>query len=517
MKMVKYWQWGWIWIFSIWSCTDALDVQPKNSVTFLKALSDEREIEIALGSVEYGLKQDVLISVNTVSFPEIYGWINDDGATSSQTAEFLAPTNSAYVFRSWSGWYSVIARANLVIPYLDQVKMTAERRNYYLGQVYFFKAFCYYNLILKWGDVPYIHEHTILDPIPKTPWVIVADSAIAMAERAARLLPEADDAVHYNGGAVLHRSAPSKGAAYTLMAYLYAWKAGAKYVSRPEYRDYDEEECWKRAEKACSYVVDSCRSYALAGSAEEMCTETLVGDSREGIFETVLKDRWLESGGLGEYPLLAKYFVRYPLVNGADAWYQNAGAYVISAATVSKMYPGTDERRQAFFYRFDNGERTKDKNSAFLYKWREAVLNTTPGKNYGRFQNINQNKIWFRLADVILLRGECRARLGNDAGAIADINRIRERSGASLYAPSDYPGRDVRFAVFKEREKELLYEGFRWFDIIRNGYIREMLKGGYKTASNQDFVDGCMFLGVASLAFERNTLMRQNVYWWKNL
>lgn len=506
-----------ILLCTLLSCTDMLDVKPKNSVTFLDALANEREIEVALGAVENGIKKDILLNSNPIqTYPELYGWVNDKNA-SGGGAQFLEPTNSSYIFMDWSGWYRVIARANLVIPYLDQVQMTDRRRNYYLGQVYFFKAFCYYMLLTKWGDVPYMHTAVELEAIPKTSWTIVADSAIVMAERAANLLPEADDAVHYDGTAVQHRSTPSKGSAYTLLAYLYSWKAGAKYLARPEYRDYDEQHYWQKAEIACTYVIDSCSSYQLAPSPEEVCTTVMPGDSREGIFETVMKDFWGEcdySSQRSTYFMLSKYFIRWPILHSDETGSKEFGSYMISANTVQTMYPGSDERRNAYFYEFDESG-VSGNAGAYLYKWRDAIYETTPGNNYGRFININENRIWFRLADVILLRGECRARLGNDAGAIQDINRIRLRANAAAYSPSDYPGKDVRFAVFKEREKELLLEGYRWFDIIRNGYIRDLLPGGYKKATNQDLVDGCMFLGVSSAAFERNTLMRQNTYWSK--
>ena len=61
----------------------------------------------------------------------------------------------------------------------------------------------------------------------------------------------------------------------------------------------------------------------------------------------------------------------------------------------------------------------------------------------------------------------------------------------------------------------MLFEGQRYYDIIRNGYVRRELDGGYKTASDQDFIDGALFLTLDERAFVRNPLMRQNKYWLK--
>lgn len=67
---------------------------------------------------------------------------------------------------------------------------------------------------------------------------------------------------------------------------------------------------------------------------------------------------------------------------------------------------------------------------AYPYKWRYGYYKDDGWGKYWR--NINQNKIWWRLADIILLRAECRARLGGEyvAGAIEDLNTIRRRANA---------------------------------------------------------------------------------------
>lgn len=138
----------------------------------------------------------------------------------------------------------------------------------------------------------------------------------------------------------------------------------------------------------------------------------------------------------------------------------------------------------------------------------------TSGPNVGKTLNVNQNKIWWRLADIYLLRAECRSRLGGEytAGAIDDLNKVRERSKATLYNASEYGG-DLRYTIFKEREKELIMEGQRYYDIIRNGYVRTELAGEFKTVTDQDLIDGALFCMISKKAFSQNPLLRQNTYW----
>jgi hypothetical protein len=69
--------------------------------------------------------------------------------------------------------------------------------------------------------------------------------------------------------------------------------------------------------------------------------------------------------------------------------------------------------------------------------------------------------VFLRLADVILMRAEAAFRLGKAADALADVNRIRTRSGV---APLTAITAD---AILAERGRELAWEGWRRNDLIR--------------------------------------------------
>ena len=69
--------------------------------------------------------------------------------------------------------------------------------------------------------------------------------------------------------------------------------------------------------------------------------------------------------------------------------------------------------------------------------------------------------------------------------------------------------------IEKEREKELLMEGTRYFDVLRNGYYKTELYGNFRNVSDQDVVDGVFFNALESTLYWDNPLMRQNTYWLK--
>jgi len=78
---------------------------------------------------------------------------------------------------------------------------------------------------------------------------------------------------------------------------------------------------------------------------------------------------------------------------------------------------------------------------------------------------------YIRLSEIYLNRAEAYAKMGNSAGALADVNLIRERAGLSgeaLYTSGNLGNRSVLDVVLEERRLELAYEGHRGFDLTRN-------------------------------------------------
>lgn len=498
-------------------CEEMLEMEPKNSLTYGSNVT-EKELE---ASFQGGLSQ--VRTYMMMFYNNSSNYVNGEYADEVTDYSMLLRRNldpqmiPGDASIGWREHYNVISIANRTIYLAEHTDLAQDRKDFYAGEGYFLKAFAYYELLKEWGDCVLIKDEVKPRPVAKSPWTEVADYAIEMAQKAVDLLPDFDEITDSDGQPVHYKHTPCKGAANTLLAYLCAWKAGGKYFAQENQRNYDERELWLKAEKACSWVIDSS-VYELAASPEEVCTEVLVGDSKESIYETVYKDQWVEMGAM--YQSLnfcpARMYEQYPINPLATPAFNDYVSFRIKNSTVREMFPDGDLRRDAYFYEFekmadpDSVEITKD--FAYPYKWREGYYQDNGWSMW--WANINQNKIWWRLADVILLRAECRARLGGEhvAGAIEDLNMIRRRANAKLYDASEYGG-DLRYAIFKEREKELLMEGHRYYDVIRNGYVRTELDEGFRNASDQDFIEGCFFNTIGNGAFDGNTLMRQNTYW----
>ncbi|WP_065220061.1 MULTISPECIES: RagB/SusD family nutrient uptake outer membrane protein [Butyricimonas] len=502
------------------ACVDALDMTPENSVTFMNVFETERELEIGVMGAEASVRNEM--AGQDLAPNGEYSDYFEEGAF----ALLQEHQPFAYII-DWGWFYRTISYANAPLPYIDKIDMPQERRDFYKGQIYFFKAFAYLHIVRLCGDCVLIRDEVETTPQGQTSWIKVIDYAIGLAKEAVRLLPEWDKLTDANGNAVTHRARPCKGAANALLAHLCAWKAGCKYMAKPEDRNYDEQELWKIAEQACTDIIKREDIYKLADTPEDMCESTLVGGSMESIFESIFRNYWDELAQTKwdqsmAYTSMARFYQGYPVVTGSTMGEIQYMRNRITNETVERMFPEDDLRRDAWFYRYEYMRDSVDSEItggyAYPYKYRKAYVSTDGGAGGGYFINFDANKIWWRLADIILLRAECRARLGGSylQGAIDDLNTIRIRAKAKLYDASEYGG-NLRYAIFKEREKEFLIEGGRWFDVLRNEYYKTELYGGFRSVSVQDIVDGVFFGAITSSYFWDNPLLRQNVYWQRRM
>lgn len=82
--------------------------------------------------------------------------------------------------------------------------------------------------------------------------------------------------------------------------------------------------------------------------------------------------------------------------------------------------------------------------------------------------NLFRDEYIIRLPETILLRAEAKQRLGNKAGAAADVNLLRARAQCSYMVTA--ADMDDKFAtILDERARELVYEECRWNTLLRMG------------------------------------------------
>ena len=168
--------------------------------------------------------------------------------------------------QGWSGTYSVIRQANLILSKIDEIPDYDEaEKKKVLGQTYFFRAFHYFDLIRTFGDVPYVDRPLELsdqEGITRTPREQVYQHVMEDLDKAIEYLPVSWPASDY--GRV------TKGAALAMKAraalYYGNWQVAAdnakKVMDQETYELWDKNNTGKYAELFWE-TADGCDEFIL--------------------------------------------------------------------------------------------------------------------------------------------------------------------------------------------------------------------------------------------------------------
>ena len=497
------------------ACDSLLDVVPENALTIGNYLKDEKELE-SLTTEMHSIVKLCFTDFNAhYDMGELADKVESLNEVRNLVPSSLDENGSIYV--SWKNHYDAIYLANLLLENVENVRnVSQERIDFHMGQAYFVKAFLYFDLARRWGNVIITKNSYSTQAYATSPVLEVVDTAIANAEKAFKLLPLFEDMKDISGKKMTVKQFGCKGSVAALLAHLYAWKGSV--IDLYDFTG-DSKTCYEESVKWCSLLIEKkVGQYKLALTPEELCVQLSdsKGVNEESIFEFMF-DRYS-----AEYPtnrVPAYYYVNWP-VNKYSSPGEFSTDYRISFRfyneTIREMYDENDKRREAFFYKFEEASQEKSEyytGYAYLYKWRTPVYIPDEYEPSGFvFAAFDANYSYWRLADIYLLRAECYVKLG-DIRAKADLNEIRGRAGATLYpAPDDG---NLQYAIFKEREKELIGEGHRYYDIIRNQYFRTELTPAFTNLSDKDVKDGALYIPIGSDAHVLNDVIRQNRYWAK--
>lgn len=494
------------------SCDNFLDVQPENSVTYKNFFQTEEDINSVYVQM-YSDLRDVYYGSFTMQPLDKIGLRFDEKNTSSyeyvDELKHLSVNAFKQMMISWKSYYDVIFQANLILDNLYRANLSDDRENFYLGHIYFVKGLMYYEIARRWGNAPITIDSESDEALARSEASVVLDTAAANALRAYHRLAKYDESVDVNGKTVSKYYA-HKGAAAALLANIYAWKGGL----------FNDMEAYTEAEKFCTLIIDNkVGTFELEATPEDVCTNKRM--SRESVFELLNLNSDFSSGlTTGRYHTGINFHIGENYGYGGFPLNPNAtigdnklnSLYLLKNTTVKEIWGDEDLRRQAYFWKFDEmcAEDVETTGGfAYPYFWRTPLIDVA----WQEMVNVDGNRMFWRLADIYLLRAEARCRAGI-AGAADDLNVVRARANANAY-PAATDGEDLQMTIFRERERELFFDGERYFDIVRNGYWRlpEMLSPAYAALTEEDVKGGALYLPILDPEMTRNNKMRRNPYW----
>ena len=389
--------------------------------------------------------------------------------------------------QNWSRFYQVIAQCNLVIenvPKMDDALFASvEEKNSFIGEALFIKAYTYFYLTRVWGDPVYVNrtyddvDYGKIPPLARTPEAQVLDSCIADLKIASGYLK-------YVGGSPEQSTRANKGAVYSLLAHIYAWK-----------HDYDN------AHLACVEVIDK-GGYLLEPIASY--NNIWKGkSSSENILEISMKYQQSDAGE-SSFDFFG-IFLKGTIVDNRKgvAWIANVGG------TVEVLFDTTNDARAKQVLRLvAAGGGSPQGYMLMKYTNFNYITPETKSSPY-----LDNNLVLFRLADIILLDAEALASKGDLAGAAKRLAQTEDRAGISNYKSitSQY---DMLDEVVMERGRELIGEGQWFYDLIRTNETQGWLEWvGYQSDRVTPDQKGYYWPLDMTTLFPQDNLLTQNPYW----
>ncbi|MDR2414595.1 MAG: RagB/SusD family nutrient uptake outer membrane protein [Odoribacteraceae bacterium] len=497
------------------ACNDLLDVKPENAVTYTNFFQTEKDLGQANAEL-YARLREIYFVYSRANPHDIIGLRYDaQNAYSAYPDELKNLLPQAFKEQgglSWSYHYAAIFQANLILDNLHRATdVPDERIAFYAGHAHFVKGLAYHEIARRWGDAPVPTTTRSIETLGRSPAAEVIDTARTNALKAFVLLKPYEEQVDHRGEPT-YKYYGHRAAAAALLANIHAWNAG---------RTGNMEE-YKETDRYCSMIINGeLGSFRMEEDPEAVClNKGTTYPSSESLFELVNYPLDFNGGfttghyhvGIGFHMGDTYSWGAFPFNPLDDQEEQNQyfNYYLLANASVKEIWGANDKRRQAYFYNFDYyNEKWGDDGYAFPYFWREVVVDPA----WNEIVNLLGNRIFWRLADLRLLRAEARCRAGLP-GAEEDLNAVRTRANADLY-PAAGDAEGLQMAIFREREKELFFDGERYYDIIRNGYYRlpGMISEAFERLSDADVQGGALHVPVSDEVFESNTRMRRNPFW----
>lgn len=330
----------------------------------------------------------------------------------------------------WSDQYISIENCNSAIENITKCENVSEAEKApYLGEIYFLRAYYYFNLVRQFGPVPY--------KVTPTAGVAGADLPCdSEADIYAGIVEDLKSAEKYLDGESWTNGIGRvrKGAVKSLLAKVYLTMAGYPL---------QKSECYKLAYEKALEVYNS-KAYSLASDYDALRS---LENSGEVVFSYQRADIDGYRSGLHQACL--------PFNEGVDIDGAEFGGTILPMAEFYASFDENDLRKQKFFYTECKGVTLKN---VHIYKYWDAAAESSASHSGKDFNHI-------RYADVLLTLAEAKVMAdgGNttDASALDAFNQIRKRAGLAGESSLNFD------TVFKERVYELCYESQTWYDMLR--------------------------------------------------
>ncbi|WP_338876988.1 RagB/SusD family nutrient uptake outer membrane protein [Spirosoma sp. SC4-14] len=459
------------------SCQDFLNLKPEYQISDQSFYQNQNDFETALVGVYstlrglYSTSNILYLTELTTDNTEIQ-WSSPSADEMQMDQNAITATN-AYVRSVWSVCLYTISQSTTILNRIDAVNFDQASKDRIKGEAQFLRAFSYFYLVRLFGNVP-IANQTFTSPAQ----VAAADLTLKSSEEAYQLILSDLTSAETLLPTALNttKTRVSQMTAKTLL--------GKVYLTR---KNYD------LAAAKLKEVIDS-KQYSLLADYK-----TLVTNGNINLTETVLEVDYLSGQSLGNnYSALFTPAITSMAIFPNNL--QGAGRIVPTLDLINSYEPG--DARKAISVN-DSVTLIGGKKSYSRYGLKFVDFKAT---------DLSDGSVTFtilRFADVLLMYAEVLNEQGKTSEALPYLNQIRQR--AKLAALSALSQTDMRLALERERRIEFLYEGHRWFDLVRTGRAQTVLNAHFASQklnfSVQEFE---LLFPIPQTEIDLNPALKQN-------
>ena len=518
---------GLMGLIGVTGCSDFLEIEPQNEIILEKFWNEKADVDAIIAGCYSGL-QDGNVIKRMMVWGEFRSDnigpgsnVQSDGNLEKILKENIDAKNS---YTNWRGFYTVINRCNTVIKYAPGVAATdpaytESELQANIAEMVALRSLSYFYLIRAFRDVPFSREPYIDDDqtmdLPATKFDDVLDSLIydleSVKNNAVKRYPVTKEL--YQTGRI------TQDAIHALLCELYLWKKD--YQNCVRYADlvieskkaiYEENRLKRTTSpsiQSTSDVEDRFNGFPLAVNSVSTnyfgdAYTTIFGSDRsnvdevnqEIIFQLVFDDD-PQGSGMPANSAVNDFYGNSQSTTGLVAPSDYIYAQIEATGIDRKVFAEKNKMYDARIYTncLYRGSGSGSSNKS-INKYTTSTIDiqaaggTTPEASYGSKYRQNQNGsnwIIYRLTDIMLLKAEALTQMvreGSDAEASNEnkslldraftlINAVNKRSLCQTQLNdtlirSNYSSKaDMETLVLQERQRELMFEGKRWFDLVR--------------------------------------------------
>lgn len=429
------------------SCKDFLSLSPEYQISDQTFFKNQNDFETALTGVYSTFRG--LFSGSAVLYMTELATDNTEIQWSSPSTDEMqmdqnaVTSTNAFVRSVWNSCLYTISQSNGIINRIDAATFDQTVKDRIKGEAKFLRAYSYFYLVRLYGNVPIVTQ-TFSSPEQ----VASADMALKPKEEAYKMiladLAEAETLLP----ATLNTD-KTKASRLTVKALL-----GKVHLTL---KSYD------LAATKLKEVIDA-KSYSLVADYK-----TLFTNGNNNLAESIFEIEYVSGRSMGNnYSALFT-----PAITSMAIFTNNlqGSGRIVPTLDLTKAYEAGDVRR--------------------ALSVSDSVLLIGGKKSYSRYGlkfvdfkaiDLSDGSVTFmplRYADVILMYAEVLNEQGKTTEALPYINMVRTRS--KLPDLTGLNQTALRTAIEKERRVEFLYEGQRWFDLVRTGRAQAVLNAHYES------------------------------------